>query len=184
MPPASPARQSRALRKNFSDAVVAPVLWLVVAGLPGAARLQSDQYRRQHDRPPHAPSRDFGWAAARLDDLVNLPASRLAALLLIAAAASRQDVSSTAAWRTVWLDAAAAPLAQCRLSGGGDGRRARPFACRTADLRRRARSTTPPWAADAGTRSRRHSPRARALSHADGSDRHAHCRRLILSAPV
>ena len=47
----------------------------------------------------------FGWAAARLDDLVNLPASRLAALLLIAAAALRQGASPVAAWRTVWRDA-------------------------------------------------------------------------------
>ncbi|MGB6549586.1 MAG: CobD/CbiB family cobalamin biosynthesis protein, partial [Xanthobacteraceae bacterium] len=47
----------------------------------------------------------FGWAAARLDDLINLPASRLAALLLIAAAALRKDGSSVAAWQTVWLDA-------------------------------------------------------------------------------
>jgi adenosylcobinamide-phosphate synthase len=48
----------------------------------------------------------FGWAAARLDDLVNLPASRLAALILIAAAALRRDEAAAIdAWRTVWMDA-------------------------------------------------------------------------------
>jgi adenosylcobinamide-phosphate synthase len=54
-----------------------------------------------HRTPRYA---DFGWAAARLDDLVNLPASRIAALLLIAAAALRRD-AAIEAWRTVWLDA-------------------------------------------------------------------------------
>jgi adenosylcobinamide-phosphate synthase len=47
----------------------------------------------------------FGWAAARLDDLVNLPASRLAALLLAAAAALRDDTAAAAAWRAVRRDA-------------------------------------------------------------------------------
>src|SRR5262249_6116050 len=48
----------------------------------------------------------FGWAAARLDDLVNLPASRLSALLLIAAAATTSRASAAEAWRAVMRDAA------------------------------------------------------------------------------
>ncbi len=48
----------------------------------------------------------FGWAAARLDDLVNLPASRLSALLLIAAAGLSRDASANGAWRAVRRDAA------------------------------------------------------------------------------
>jgi adenosylcobinamide-phosphate synthase len=48
----------------------------------------------------------FGWAAARLDDLVNLPASRLSALLLIAAAGLSKDASATGAWRALRRDAA------------------------------------------------------------------------------
>ena len=94
------------LAENFSDAVVAPVFWLLVAGLPGVAlykAINTADSMIGHRTPRHA---DFGWAAARLDDLVNLPASRLAALLLIAAAALRQNASSAAAWRTVWRDAA------------------------------------------------------------------------------
>ncbi|MGB6464901.1 MAG: adenosylcobinamide-phosphate synthase CbiB, partial [Xanthobacteraceae bacterium] len=93
------------LAENFSDAVVAPVLWLAIAGLPGIAVYKAintadsmiGHRTKRHDA--------FGWAAARLDDLINLPASRLAALLLIAAAALRKDGSSVAAWQTVWLDA-------------------------------------------------------------------------------
>jgi adenosylcobinamide-phosphate synthase len=49
---------------------------------------------------------EFGWAAARLDDLVNLPASRLAALLLVAASVLHTDGSARRAWQTVRRDAA------------------------------------------------------------------------------
>src|ERR1700761_4760825 len=47
----------------------------------------------------------FGWAAARLDDLVNVPASRLSALLLVAAALLTPDGSAAAAWQAVGRDA-------------------------------------------------------------------------------
>jgi adenosylcobinamide-phosphate synthase len=93
------------LAENFSDAVVAPVLWLAIAGLPGAAvykAINTADSMIGHRTARHAA---FGWAAARLDDLVNLPASRLAALLLIAAAALGKGDSSIQAWNTVWLDA-------------------------------------------------------------------------------
>jgi adenosylcobinamide-phosphate synthase len=47
----------------------------------------------------------FGWAAARLDDVVNLPASRLAALWLVLAAVFTPDASARDAARAVWRDA-------------------------------------------------------------------------------
>ena len=47
----------------------------------------------------------FGWAAARLDDLVNLPASRLTALLLVAAAALVPGASPRGAVQAVRRDA-------------------------------------------------------------------------------
>jgi adenosylcobinamide-phosphate synthase len=94
------------LAENFSDAVVAPILWLAIAGLPGAALYKAinttDSMIGHRTRRHEA----FGWAAARLDDLVNLPASRLSALLLIAAAGLSKDASDNGAWRTVWQDAA------------------------------------------------------------------------------
>ena len=46
-----------------------------------------------------------GPASARLDDLVNLPASRLTALLLVVSAALSRDVSATGAWRAIRRDA-------------------------------------------------------------------------------
>ena len=93
------------LAENFSDAVVAPVVWLAIAGLPGAAlykAINTADSMIGHRTERYAA---FGWAAARLDDLVNLPASRLAALLLIAAAALRDDAAAAEAWHMVWLDA-------------------------------------------------------------------------------
>jgi adenosylcobinamide-phosphate synthase len=94
------------LAENFSDAVVAPVFWLAVAGLPGIAlykAINTADSMIGHRTPRHA---DFGWAAAKLDDLVNLPASRLTAILLIAASALRKDASARHAWRAVRRDAA------------------------------------------------------------------------------
>ena len=93
------------LAENFSDAVVAPALWLAIAGLPGGAlykAINTADSMIGHRTPRYAA---FGWAAARLDDLVNLPASRLSALLLIAAAALHRKASAAAAWRAVRRDA-------------------------------------------------------------------------------
>jgi adenosylcobinamide-phosphate synthase len=94
------------LAENFSDAIVAPIFWMVIGGLPGAAlykAINTADSMIGHRTPRYAA---FGWAAARLDDLINLPASRLSALLLIAAAALSKDASADAAWRAVRRDAA------------------------------------------------------------------------------
>jgi len=94
------------LAENFSDGVVAPVLWMAIGGLPGAALYKAVNTADSmigHRTPRHEA---FGWAAARLDDLVNLPASRLTALLLIAAAVPKRGASAREACRAVWCDAA------------------------------------------------------------------------------
>ncbi|WP_316179293.1 MULTISPECIES: adenosylcobinamide-phosphate synthase CbiB [unclassified Bradyrhizobium] len=93
------------LAENFSDGVVAPVFWLVVGGLPGiliykALNTADSMIGHLSDR-----HRAFGWAAARLDDLVNLPASRLSALWIAAAAACIPSASASAAVRAVARDA-------------------------------------------------------------------------------
>jgi adenosylcobinamide-phosphate synthase len=93
------------LAENFSDGVVAPAFWLAVAGLAGGAAykaINTADSMISHRTPRH---RAFGWAAARLDDLVNLPASRLTALLIVAAAAVSPDASAGNAWRSVRRDA-------------------------------------------------------------------------------
>jgi adenosylcobinamide-phosphate synthase len=92
------------LAENFADGVVAPALWCAVAGLPGIVlykAINTADSMIGHRTPRHAA---FGWAAARLDDLVNLPASRLAGLLLIGAAVLHRD-GAGAAWRAMLRDA-------------------------------------------------------------------------------
>jgi adenosylcobinamide-phosphate synthase len=93
------------LAENFSDGVVAPVFWMIIAGLPGAAiykAINTADSMIGHHTPRF---QAFGWAAARLDDLLNLPASRLSALLIIAAAAVTKGTSASDAWRAVRRDA-------------------------------------------------------------------------------
>jgi adenosylcobinamide-phosphate synthase len=93
------------LAENFSDGVVAPILWIAHGGLIGGALYKAintaDSMIGHRDERYKA----FGWAAARLDDLVNLPASRLAALWLILAAALTQGASARDAARAVWREA-------------------------------------------------------------------------------
>ena len=93
------------LAENFSDGVVAPALWLAIGGLAGGSvykAINTADSMIGHRTPRHEA---FGWAAARLDDLVNLPASRLSAFLLIAAATTSRVADATQAWRAVARDA-------------------------------------------------------------------------------
>jgi adenosylcobinamide-phosphate synthase len=93
------------LAENFSDGVIAPAFWIGAGGLVGGAlykAINTADSMIGHKTERHAA---FGWAAARLDDLVNLPASRLAALLLVAAAALQRDASALGALRVVLRDA-------------------------------------------------------------------------------
>ena len=93
------------LAENFSDGVVAPILWTALGGLVGGAlykAINTADSMIGHKDDRHAA---FGWAAARLDDLVNLPASRLAALGLVLAAALTPGASARDAARAVWRDA-------------------------------------------------------------------------------
>jgi adenosylcobinamide-phosphate synthase len=92
------------LAENFSDGIVAPAFWMAVGGLPGAAAYKAANTADSmigHRTPRFAA---FGWAAARFDDLVNLPASRLAALF-IALGALATGASFSSAVGTVWRDA-------------------------------------------------------------------------------
>jgi len=92
------------LAENFSDGVVAPAFWMVIAGLPGAAlykAINTADSMIGHRTERH---QDFGRTAAQLDDIVNLPASRLSALLIVAAAYLTKGASASAAWQATWRD--------------------------------------------------------------------------------
>ena len=93
------------LAENFSDGIVAPAFWIAVAGLPGGLAYKAVNTADSmigHRTPRH---KAFGWAAARFDDLVNLPASRLTALLMIGASFVEPGASPSRAWRAMWRDA-------------------------------------------------------------------------------
>jgi adenosylcobinamide-phosphate synthase len=103
---ASVARAAiESLAENFSDAIVAPSFWMLIAGLPGAAIYKAintaDSMIGHRSERYH----DFGWASARLDDLVNLPASRLSALFIVAAAYLTEGASPVRAFEAVKRDA-------------------------------------------------------------------------------
>ena len=118
------------LAENFSDGIVAPAFWLGLGGLPGAALYKATNTADSmigHRTPRHEA---FGWAAARFDDLVNLPASRLSALLIVGAAALTRKASPWGALRAVrrdashhrspnagWPEAAMAGALRLRLAG-------------------------------------------------------------------
>jgi adenosylcobinamide-phosphate synthase len=94
--------------ENTSDAVVAALLWGAVAGPAGvagyrAANTLDAMVGHRTDR-----YREFGWAAARLDDLLNWPAARLAAMLT-AACAPLVGGSRSLTWATVRRDGAKHP---------------------------------------------------------------------------
>jgi len=93
------------LAENFSDGVVAPALWYALLGLPGLFAYKTASTLDGligHRSPRHA---DFGWAAARLDDLLNLAPARLAGVLLGCAALVTPRASSRAAIATMLRDA-------------------------------------------------------------------------------
>jgi adenosylcobinamide-phosphate synthase len=155
------------LAENFSDGIVAPAFWLGVGGLTAGLAYKAANTADSmigHRTPRHEA---FGWAAARFDDLVNLPASRLTAALLVVAATFVPGANPTRAWRAIrrdaqkhrspnagWPEAAMAgalgvSLAGPRIYGGvtvddatmGDGRRE----ANAADIRQALRLY---WTAD------------------------------------
>ena len=93
------------LAENASDGVTAPALWFLVGGLPGIIAYKAINTADSMIGHMSERHRAFGWAAARLDDLVNLPASRLTGLLFVAAAATVPGASAPSAWRAYRRDA-------------------------------------------------------------------------------
>jgi len=90
--------------ENFSDGVVAPAFWLALLGLPGLIAYKAINTADSmigHLSPRY---QSFGWAAARLDDLVNLIPARLSGLL-IATVAPVAGGSTITALKVMWRDA-------------------------------------------------------------------------------
>src|SRR5579864_5945317 len=81
-----------------------PTLWLCLGGLAGAAAYKAINTADSMIGHLNERYAAFGFAAARVDDLVNLPASRLAAFLITAAACITPDAAPGAAWRAICRD--------------------------------------------------------------------------------
>lgn len=85
--------------ENFSDGVVAPAFWLLIGGLPGmmlykAVNTADSMIGHRTER-----FRDFGYAAAKLDDALNWAPARIAGGVICLAGTGR------AAWRVMRRDA-------------------------------------------------------------------------------
>lgn len=97
------------LAENFSDGIIAPAFWLALGGLPGGVgykAINTADSMIGHRTQRHAA---FGFAAAKLDDLVNWLPARLSALLVAIAAFLMPGASPTEAWRMAWRDARGHP---------------------------------------------------------------------------
>jgi adenosylcobinamide-phosphate synthase len=148
------------LAENFSDGVVAPTFWLAIAGLVGATLYKGANTADSMIGHRTKRLRFFGWAAARLDDALNLPASRLSAILIGAVAifvggspvgavrAALRDAKLHRSPNAGWPEAAMAGALGLKLAGPrvygetllpdafmGDGRRE----ANVADVRRALR---------------------------------------------
>jgi adenosylcobinamide-phosphate synthase len=109
--------------ENLSDGVVAPVFWYLVLGLPGLVAyklINTADSMIGHMTPRY---RDFGWAAARLDDVLNLVPARLTALLIalthgwVDPAPILRDAPKHRSPNAGWPEAALAPVLNVALSG-------------------------------------------------------------------
>ena len=81
--------------ENTSDGVVAPMLYGLLFGAPGALAYKAVNTLDSMVGHPHPPYKELGWAPARLDDLVNLAPSRITVLLVA--------VASGRLLRTLWM---------------------------------------------------------------------------------
>ena len=158
------------LAENTADAVVAPLLWGAVAGVPGLVGYRAVNTLDAMVGYTSPRYRSFGWASARLDDLANLVPARVTALLTVAAAPAvggrvpqawrilRRDARRHPSPNAGRCEAAAAGVLGVRLGGtsyGGHPER-RPAlgdgpSPTVADLRRAVRLTRVVSAAAAAT---------------------------------
>ncbi len=110
------------LAESFCDGVVAPLFWLLVAGLPGLwvyKAINTADSLIGHREPRW---RAFGWAAARIDDGANLLPARLGGVLICLAAGRgwrvmSRDAHEHASPNAGWTEAAMAGALDLRLAG-------------------------------------------------------------------
>lgn len=87
--------------ENFSDGVVAPAFWFLLLGLPGIAIYKVVNTADSMIGYRNEQYEEFGWAAARFDDVLNWLPARISAVFIALAGAvpkakRRGDTASTA----------------------------------------------------------------------------------------
>lgn len=110
--------------ENLSDGVIAPAFWFAVGGLP--AMLAYKMVNTADSMIGYRTERyaQFGWAAARLDDLLNWVPARMTALLMLASHRALHhwhrvpnDAAQHRSPNAGWPEAAIAPLLDLSLAG-------------------------------------------------------------------
>ena len=95
--------------ENLSDGVIAPAFWFLIAGLPGLLVYKAINTADSMIGYRTEKYREFGWAAARLDDVLNLIPARMTCLLIVTlsrqwarwseiVADARRHISPNAGW--------------------------------------------------------------------------------------
>lgn len=92
------------MAENYSDGVVAPAFWYLVGGLPGIMIYKAVNTADSMIGYKTPQYREFGWAAARLDDWLNHVPARLSGVFVVAAAALT-GASRRGAWGAMLRDA-------------------------------------------------------------------------------
>lgn len=73
------------LSESFNDGVVAPAFWLLIGGLPGLSVYKIVNTADSMIGHRNEKYKNFGWAAAKFDDLLNYIPARLSGLLIVIA---------------------------------------------------------------------------------------------------
>ncbi len=95
------------LAENFNDGVVAPVFWGLLFGLPGMVAYKALNTADSMIGHLDFRYRDFGWAAARLDDVANWAPARIAGVLLALSGGQRRVGIVAQALEIMWRDGGA-----------------------------------------------------------------------------
>lgn len=95
--------------ENLSDGVIAPAFWFLIAGLPGLLVYKAVNTADSMIGYRNQTYREFGWASARFDDLLNLIPARLTCVMILALSGqwarwgeilgdARRHISPNAGW--------------------------------------------------------------------------------------
>lgn len=110
--------------ENFSDGVIAPAMWFLIGGLPGLMLYKVTNTADSMIGHRTERYEQFGWAAARFDDLLNLVPARLTALLIAlvhgrweSGAVIMRDAGLHRSPNAGWPEAAMAVVLNLSLSG-------------------------------------------------------------------